>query len=314
MLQQTTVDVVAPRYQVFLDRFPDPASLAAASEDEVVVAWAGLGYYRRARALHRGARDVVERHGGRIPEEERALRELPGVGPYTAAAIAAQAFGRVAVPVDGNVARVAARLFAESGDVGSAAVRRKLGLLLRPFVPVNAPGAFAEALIELGALVCRPRDPDCGSCPVETACAAALSGRANTLPVRRRGLATIAIRSLRAWVRDGSRLLLVRRPDGETLLPGFWELPGVWLTASETAQECLPGVLADLGLETSRVGAPVAEATHTITRYRIRAGLHPVSVSGEPRAPARWLHPTAVPDAGLTTETVKLLRGLERGV
>ena len=162
MLQQTQVATVIPYFEQWLLRFPTLEALAAAPLGDVLKAWEGLGYYRRARLLHEGAKQVVTQHGGALPKRYDALLKLPGIGPYTAAAVASLAFGEQVLAVDGNVKRVAARLFCLSGEVGARDAETHLG----PHLPATKAGAFNEALMELGATVCTPRSPRCEACPV----------------------------------------------------------------------------------------------------------------------------------------------------
>jgi A/G-specific adenine glycosylase len=223
MLQQTTVKAVAPYYVKFLERWPDLAALAAAPLDDVLKAWAGLGYYARARNLHACARAVVERHGGKIPATEAALRELPGIGPYTAAAISAIAFDECASPVDGNIERVIARLYALETPLPAA--KPEVAKLARALTPQRRAGDFAQAMMDLGATICTPKTPACILCPWNESCAAQARGDAETYPRRtpkregdlRRGLAFVARRS------DGFVLVRTRPPKG--LLGGMTEVP-----------------------------------------------------------------------------------------
>ena len=182
MLQQTTVATVGAYFDRFMARWPEVRALAAASLDEVLHAWQGLGYYARARNLHACACAVVERHGGRFPDEEAQLRALPGIGDYTAAAIAAIAFGRIATPVDGNIERVIARLFAHAEPLPDAkpALRR----LAAALTPAERAGDYAQAAMDLGATICTPRKPKCILCPWREACRGRLLGIAETLPAR----------------------------------------------------------------------------------------------------------------------------------
>jgi A/G-specific adenine glycosylase len=223
MLQQTTVAAVGPYFRDFLARWPRVEDLASADLDQILHAWQGLGYYARARNLHRCARAVVEQHGGRFPDTEAALRQLPGVGPYTAAAIAAIAFGRRATPVDGNIERVTARLFAVSDPLpGAKAELRRLAATL---TPRRRAGDFAQAMMDLGAGVCLAGRPKCLVCPISGNCRALAQGIAADLPVRspkrarplRHGAVFWAVR------RDGS-VLLRRRPE-RGLLGGMMEFP-----------------------------------------------------------------------------------------
>ena len=225
--QQTRIATVAARLPGFLARFPDLATLACADLDEVLAAWSGLGYYRRARALHAAARRVTHDLGGRWPSTVREWRRLPGVGPYTAAAVAAQALGLPTIALDGNVRRVGARLLGVA-SVGDATLRAALEAALLGDAG-NGGARVAEALVELGAILCTPRSPDCGRCPLRPGCAAAASGRPDRFPVSkpRRPPAT---RELHAWVVlradavQGHLVALERRPD-TGLWAGLWGPP-----------------------------------------------------------------------------------------
>lgn len=224
MLQQTTVQAVKPYYEAFLARFPTVEALAEAPSEAVMQAWAGLGYYSRARNLHACAKAVVERHGGRFPADEEALRALPGIGLYTAAAVAAIAFDIPAAAVDGNVERVATRLYAIEAPLPAAkpAIREAT----RALVPEARPGDFAQALMDLGATICTPRRPACALCPWMGACAARAAGTQESFPRKekkapretRLGAAFVAERA------DGAILLRTRPPSG--LLGGMAEPPG----------------------------------------------------------------------------------------
>jgi A/G-specific adenine glycosylase len=223
MLQQTTVKAVKPRYAGFLRRWPDVKALAEADLGDVLAAWAGLGYYARARNLHACARAVVEHHGGRFPADEALLRKLPGIGGYTAAAIAAIAFGKRAMPVDGNIERVVARLFAVTTPLPEA--KPEIRTLAEGLAPVSRAGDFAQSMMDLGATICTPRRPACGLCPLRPDCRGLAAGLAEALPYReekgerpvRRGVAFVAFRS------DGAVLLRERPLRG--LLGGMLETP-----------------------------------------------------------------------------------------
>jgi A/G-specific adenine glycosylase len=224
MLQQTTVKAVAPYYARFLQRWPTVEALAEASHDEVLRAWAGLGYYARARNLHACARAVVERHGGVFPDTPEGLRTLPGIGDYTAAAIAAIAFDAAAVPVDGNVERVVARLFAVEDALPAAKLQIKA--LAASLLPARRAGDFAQALMDLGATLCTPKTPACVLCPWREPCAARMRGDQESFPRKaakregrlRRGAAFVALRN------DGH--ILLRRRAEKGLLGGMMEVPG----------------------------------------------------------------------------------------
>ena len=233
MLQQTTVTAVTPYYRRFLARFPSVTELAKADIEDVLKLWAGLGYYARAHNLHACAKAVAAR--GAFPDREEELLELPGIGPYTAAAIAAIAFDRKASPVDGNVERVVARLFAIEQELPDA--KSMIRKLAAQMVPARRPGDFAQAMMDLGATVCTPKAPTCGQCPFAGSCAACLRGDAETFPRKkkkpegrlRRGAAFVAIRA------DGH--VLVRRRAAKGLLGGMTEVPTTtWIADFDVAR------------------------------------------------------------------------------
>jgi len=222
MLQQTVVATVEPYFRRFVSRFPTIQALAAATDEEVTALWSGLGYYARARNLRRAAEVVVRAHGGALPRTEAELRALPGVGPYTAAAVAAIAFGARAFALDGNGARVFARLGAERSPIDAPATRALLHARGLAEVPLERAGDFNQAVMELGATVCTPRRPRCERCPVADACGARAAGLVDLLPVKRPRAARPVVRLVCACVTDGKSVLLERRPPG--LLGGTWSL------------------------------------------------------------------------------------------
>lgn len=231
MLQQTTVKAVIPYFEKFVSRWPTVKALAASSEDDVLAAWAGLGYYSRARNLHACARAVAARPRGEFPRTEPELLELPGIGPYTAAAIAAIGFGQLASPVDGNIERVVSRLFAVETPLPAA--KAELRVLAATLTPARRPGDFAQAMMDLGAGICTPKRPSCLMCPLNRICKANALGIADELPNRaekaerpvRYGIAYLALRE------DGS-VLLRRRPD-RGLLARMIEVPSTEWTEDE---------------------------------------------------------------------------------
>lgn len=228
MLQQTQVITVKAYYERWMELFPDVETLALASIEEVLDAWAGLGYYRRAKFLHRGAQKVVDELDGEIPDSAKGLKKIPGIGPYTAGAIASIAYGEAAPLVDGNVERVFARLFAIAGDPKTNANQKTFWNIAGALVDPEAPGDFNQSLMELGATVCTPKKPTCLLCPVRSSCQGFATGDPTTFPatVKRTKQKKVSVASLVICIEDeGTRsVLLVRRPQ-DGLLPGLLEFP-----------------------------------------------------------------------------------------
>jgi A/G-specific adenine glycosylase len=291
MLQQTQVATATPYYVRFVARFPSVRSLARAPLDRVLAAWSGLGYYRRARHLHEAAGIVVREHAGRIPPEPGAFGALPGVGRYTLGAVLSMGFG-VSLPVlDGNVARVLARLAARPWSIKRAADARALWALAGTLLSRTAPGEWNQALMELGATVCTPRAPRCGECPVRAHCRALALGRAEDFPPAAPRRAVEPVRRAIALVERAGRTLIVRRSG--PLLDGLWEPPGVELARGEPAGPALGRVIADLGVRGTL--APTREIVrHAITHRDIRVEVWRGKPAGRlPRSSSRirWIAP-----------------------
>jgi A/G-specific adenine glycosylase len=277
MLQQTRVETVRERWGAFVDAFPTAAALASAPKARVMKAWEGLGYYRRARLLHAAAKEVVLRHGGRLPAEEAALRALPGFGPYTAAAVASIAHRLPHAAVDGNVVRVLARLLDERGDVTTRAVRARLERAASALLDAARPGDWNQAVMDLGATVCVPRSPRCDACPWARACRGRASGKAGTLPRKRAKRAVPHADVAVALVWKGDRILIARRP-AHGLLGGLWELPGGKRKAGESLERtCEREVREETGL-TVRVGARFAVVEHAYSHLRVTIHVFHASV------------------------------------
>lgn len=263
MLQQTTVRAVIPFFEKFTNRWPTVADLAAASLDDVLSAWAGLGYYSRARNLHKCAQQVMARPDKKFPDTEAELLALPGIGPYTAAAIAAIAFGRPTTPVDGNIERVVSRLFAVTASLPGA--KKEIKRLAATLTPETRPGDFAQAMMDLGATVCTPKKPSCLMCPVQSDCHARFKGIEAQLPVKapkperptRFGVAFLALRE------DGQVLLRKRQDAG--LLASMMEVP-----STDWVDEMLA---ADIALKAAPVRADwwamPGQVVHTFTHFRL---------------------------------------------
>ena len=269
MLQQTRVETVIPYYERFLARFPSVAALATADADDVMSAWAGLGYYSRARNLQAAARAIVERHAGALPADAEALRALPGIGRYTAGAVASIAFDRPEPVVDGNVARVLARLLEIRDDVKSRAVQERLWRAAADLARGPAPGDLNQALMELGARICTPRRPRCGECPLARPCRARRSGDPEALPRRAARRDVPRVDAVAVLVVRRGRALFVRRPPAG-LLGGLWELPGAELAPGEEPTAGLRRAVRErVGLRVT--GArPVGAVEHAFSHRRLR--------------------------------------------
>jgi A/G-specific adenine glycosylase len=254
MLQQTRVEAVIPYYRRWMRRFPRMKDLAAASTDEVLQAWEGLGYYRRALNLHRAAQDLAAQGKKTLPDTVRELGALPGIGRYTAAAIAALAFGQDAIAIDGNLQRVLARLTDLRVDPRTPAGDRKIRAYAGHLLPPGRAAAFNQALMDLGAMVCQPRGPNCSACPIRSACQAFARGTQDRRPVRKRRAAIPHWSVGAAVLRRGGKVLIARRPEGG-LLGGLWEFPGGKCERGESLAACVQRELEEeLGIAV-KVGA-----------------------------------------------------------
>lgn len=321
MLQQTRVDVVLPYFARWVARWPSVGDLAAASEDEVLAAWSGLGYYRRARSLRAAARAVVAEHGGVVPRDPDTLRSLPGVGPYTAAAVASIAYDEPVPVVDGNVERVVCRLLGDD-RAPCAARRRTIEEAARRLVEFAwttgmrtddgeglRAGDWNQAMMELGALVCTPRDPGCAVCPWRRGCAAHATGNATDLPRGKPKRPPRLVTLRMAVVHHGARVLLVQRPEG-VLLSGMWELP---TTAEGGRVADLAELVRDAAGVDVRIPSRAARSfRHSITNRRITVRVHDAVLPASSDAPATrdgiaWAHPRDLHAFGLSSMTRKAL-------
>ncbi len=308
MLQQTTVAAVGPYFARFLARFPSVRALAAATLDEVLALWQGLGYYARARNMHRAARIVAHEHGGRFPDTAEALRKLPGIGDYTGAAIAAIAFGRPEAAVDGNVERVMARLHAVETPLPAA--KPALRECARRLVPAVRSGDFAQALMDLGATVCTPRSPRCLVCPWSGGCEARARGIAETLP---RKLAKPA-RPVRHGVafflvdRDGA-ILLRRRPE-KGLLGGMMEVPSTgWAEEAPSARDAAAAAPAPASWRVLP-----GTVRHGFTHFELRLTVWAARVERRPRAKGVWCPGERLSEQALPTAMKKILSHALAGI
>jgi A/G-specific adenine glycosylase len=299
MLQQTTVATVGPYFDRFVARFPDIRALAAASLDDVLHLWQGLGYYARARNLHSCARAVADRHGGHFPDDPAQLRALPGIGDYTAAAIAAIAFDRPLAAVDGNVERVVARLFAERAPLPGAKPRLKA--LAAGLVPGERAGDFAQALMDLGAVICTPRRPRCILCPWRGDCAAAGLGIAESLPAQTEKPERPLRHGAAFWLVRGDGAVLLRRRPERGLLGGMIELPGTpWRAAPWSIAEAV----GEAPAPTQWTQLP-GIVQHGFTHFRLDMTLFAGATAD--RTPGIWAKPSDFKDYALPTLTKKLV-------
>jgi len=305
MLQQTRVAAAIPYYRRFLDRFPTLASLAEGSEEEVLRLWAGLGYYARGRNLLAAAREAQQRHGG-LPASWEALRALPGFGPYTAGAVASIAFGLPFPAVDGNAARVLARLFLVAGRPEDRAVRARIETVATALVVPGRPGDWNQALMELGATHCG-RTPSCGRCPVASLCRARRVGRERAIPPpRRRG--TVRRLTLACAVFRCSGCILLLRRASRGLLGGLWELPSASVGEGERSGMALARALSERGLR-AEVGEELAAVERALTHRRLTLVAHACRLRGRPPAAfdARWASAGEVARLGLSTAMRRLV-------
>jgi A/G-specific adenine glycosylase len=307
MLQQTTVRAVAPYYARFLARWSDVHALAAAPLNDVLKAWAGLGYYARARNLHACAQAVVERHGGEFPADEAGLRELPGIGAYTAAAIAAIAFDLPAAPVDGNIERVIARLHAVEAALPAA--KPEIAGLARSLTPSSRTGDFAQAMMDLGATICTPKTPACALCPWNQACAAHSRGEAESFPRRapkregalRRGAAFVACRA------DG--FVLTRTRPAKGLLGGMTEVPTTEWTKDFEERTALNGAPRFSSRKPVDWRRRAGVVRHVFTHFPLELSVYAADIPARTPAPegTRWIEMSKLAGEALPSLMRKVL-------
>lgn len=307
MLQQTRVGTALPYYERFVERFPDVGALAAAEVGEVLALWSGLGYYRRARQLHAAARQIAA-SGGRLPRTVAGLLKLPGIGPYTAAAVASIAFGVAAPALDGNAERVLSRLLALESDPRRGAGKRALLEAAKDLLDPDSPGDSNQALMELGATLCTPRSPRCGDCPLTVECQARELGDPERFPRRPARKRPRRLRLVGVVARRGSRILLFRRPEDSELLAGIWEIP--WAPAGD-------GAVPEERLGQSyggswRLGESAGKVRHAITHRALEIDVvFGVVSEGETMAEgveAGWFTPRQIRSLASSSLVGKILR------
>jgi len=308
LLQQTRVAAATPYYRRFVRAFPTVAALARAPLSRVLAIWSGLGYYGRARNLHRAARDVVAAHRGRLPSTRDALRALPGFGPYTAGAVASIAFGEPVAVVDGNVARVYARWFGDRGDPTTPSAMRALWKRAEELVPAQSPGDWNQALMELGATVCVPRVPRCAACPIREGCRARATGRPERFGKRDAPPARPVERRLWAVVRDSEgRVAVVRRP-----LRGLWGGLYEFLPMAAGGENSLrQRIAARLGVRAFRISAPRGREVirHVFTHKEVLFSVCRAELTGTARSPGvRWIRGREASSVPAPAPVGKMLR------
>jgi len=305
MLQQTRISTVLPRYEAFLSRFPDPATMADAGEDEVLALWSGLGYYRRARNLFAAAQAIVANHGGDVPGDREAVRALPGVGDYTTGAILSVAFGLPEPLVDGNVERVLSRIFLVTGNVKRGAAKKRVREIAADLVHRGPPDRWNQALMELGALLCLPRSARCDACPVAAHCGALAAKRVDSLPEMPPKREIENVRMAIGLVTGPEGTLFIRAPEGG-FLAGTWMPPFAVVAEGEAAESALSRAARELGIEL-RAGGKLGTVRHTITHHRITATVFSAEGAAG-SADSEWIPEDRLAHFGVSSLAAKSLR------
>jgi A/G-specific adenine glycosylase len=316
MLQQTRVDTVIPYFEAWMRQFPSIEVLANADQQAVLKVWEGLGYYSRARNIHRAARILLEEFDGQVPSDQEALRALPGIGPYTSAAILSLAFGKPYAVLDGNVERVLTRLLAWDANVRSPKVKSALQSVATRMLGDHPPGLFNEAVMELGATVCMPKKADCPRCPLHNVCRAARGGSPEQFPYKSKAKAipTIEVGAGLVWRDPETFLIAQRKQDG--MLGGLWEFPGGKVEAGESMQECIQReLMEELGIAVD-VGPRLVHVRHTYSHFHLRMDVHHCLWKGpEPRAldcaGFRWVQLSDCGALPFSRADLKVLEALE---
>jgi A/G-specific adenine glycosylase len=317
MLQQTRVAAVVPYFERFLRRFPTVAALAAADEQDVLRVWEGLGYYRRARDLHKSARLLAAEHAAALPDDPAVVRRLPGFGEYTCNAVLSQAFDRRLPILEANSQRVLSRLFGRRDDPRGGAARRWLWRAAERVLPKKRAGEFNQALMELGALVCTPAAPRCGECPLASACEAKRLGLQGQIPARTPPPVTVAVREVAVVVRRGKKVLLSQRPDEANRWAKMWEFPHVELAEGETHEAAAERCLRELVRVEAELGGEIVTIRHGVTRFAITmVCLEARHVAGRFRSDfyraGIWLAPAELAAYPVSAPQRRLIRELTR--
>jgi A/G-specific adenine glycosylase len=302
MLQQTTVATVKSYYRAFLAKWPTVQDLAGAELDEVLHLWQGLGYYARARNLHKCAGVVTRQYNGRFPEDEKRLLDLPGIGPYTAAAIAAIAFGNKATPVDGNVERVVSRLFMVEEKLPKA--KKQLAQLAQTLTPQTRAGDFAQAMMDLGATICTPKKAACGLCPWMKECVARLNGDPVEYPKKEAKKPKPTRKAYIFWLMRKDGAVLIRRRPEKGLLGGMMEFPSTDWQEKEILRQDAQRKAPAPALWSELAG----EVRHTFTHFHLELRVLTGRISGNPPTTGIWVLPQDLPDYALPTLMKKVAK------
>ncbi len=295
MAQQTRIQTVIPYYLRWIRTFPSIKALARANEQDILKNWEGLGYYTRARNIHKAARVVMEKYAGHLPEESNLLRELPGIGPYSAAAIASHAFGKNEAALDGNIRRVLARVFNVSLQVGTPEFEKKLNHLAQVNLPKGKAGDYNQALMDLGSSICLPRNPTCSICPLKSLCIAQKEGIQNSLPVRKKATSLPTVIVTAAIILNHGKTLITQRPS-HGLLGGMWEFPGGKLEPSETLEDCLQReIKEELGTKII-IQEPFGVFNHSYSHFHVELHAYTCKLNGNKPKPLQvksfqWVKP-----------------------
>lgn len=316
MLQQTRVDQATPYFHRFMKRFPSLKSLAEASQEDVLKLWEGLGYYSRARNLHKAAGIIQAEHGGRFPCDPEAILKLPGIGSYTAAAIGSLAFNLDLAVLDGNVIRVLSRLFAYPKDTRSSIAKNELQRLADDLLVKGRAGDFNESMMELGATVCTPRNPECGACPLSRVCQGLASGEPAAFPVKSPKKKSPHIVVGAAVVKNRKGEILVAQRRQADMLGGLWEFPGGKQEDGETIEQCIIRELhEELGVHIE-VGGFLVTVKHAYSHFTMEMHTYHATIkSGRPRPihcqDYRWMRPEELRTLPYSKADLKVIQALE---
>ena len=316
MLQQTQVDTVIPFYKRWMSAYPDIKTLAQASPDSVLKHWEGLGYYSRARNLHKAARIILQDHKGIFPDEYKKVLTLPGIGRYTCGAILSIAFGQKFPVLDGNVMRVFARIFTLSDPVNTPSVQKRLWKMAEELLPLSRTGDYNESLMELGALICTPKNPKCPLCPLQKICLAEKENRQSLLPVKTGKPKIEKIRTVIALLWKSNRIFIQKR-KAEGFLGGLWEFPGGKVEKEESLEDALKReILEELGIEIEIV-SPRPPIRHAYTRFQVT--LYPfdcIAVKGKISITSatgyKWVKPEELSSFAFPAANKRLIENLSK--